>query len=39
MLQMANILDRSSTWDMEKVDVEKLNKLATKLERNTKQSI
>lgn len=30
MLQMANILDRSSTWDMEKVDVEKLNKLAAK---------
>jgi len=28
MVQMANILDRSSAWDMKKIDVDKLNELA-----------
>ncbi len=30
MTQMANILDRSSAWDMKKIDVDKLNDLAKK---------
>jgi putative selenate reductase len=30
MVQMANILDRSSAWDMKKIDVDKLNDLAKK---------
>ncbi len=30
MVQMANILDRSSAWNMKKIDVDKLNELAKK---------
>ncbi len=31
MVQMANILDHSKAWDMDKIDVEKINALAEKM--------